>query len=626
MTADVAVEALRLLTEICPLPLIGVDKRGRIDLWNAASASTFGWGEEEVAGRKPPSELGAVIDPGRSSVRAKNGNDLEIESRVEKRKDGGLLIAVRDLSAAVAQERERLNERLSLLEREQEADMKLKAESRFRELLEAAPDAIIEADEDGRIVLLNRVTEKLFGYSREELLGRNVDTLLPPDMMDRHKEHRERYWANPTVRPMGFGYSLKACRKDGSEFPAEISLSPVHNETGFRVTAIIRDVTAQKKAEEEIRLANQRLELQNREAERANALKSEFLASMSHELRTPLHTILGFTELLREEIEDSLNEKQKRYIQHVHRDSVHLLELINDILDLSKIESGRLDLRIESVDAAEVAAETAAGMQTAAAAKNISIENTISQPVYVLADRVRLREILTNLMSNAIKFTPGGGWVRMECPREGDEGVELTVADSGIGIAPEDQQVIFDKFRQVGSTTKGVREGTGLGLSIVKQLVEMHGGVIRVESAPGCGSRFSVTLPADSSRLREKPLVLIVEDEPSARELLCSYLDPQGVRTELAATAEEGLDKARRVRPDAVILDVLLPGRTGWHVLEELQADPGTSSIPVFMTSVLDFDRGATARGAMGYLQKPLTKEKLLRALREHIPDRFGNI
>ncbi|HTA46664.1 MAG TPA: PAS domain S-box protein, partial [Bryobacteraceae bacterium] len=511
---------LEVAAAISPVALIGVDKKGLIDLWNPAATAMFGWAEQELTGSSLPSALGGLMRRGTLTVCAKDGHEVEVESRLGQREDGGSVIAVSDLSGAATQERERQK----LVEREREANLKAKAESRFRELLEAAPDAIIEVDDAGRIVLLNRVTEKLFGYTREELMGRNVDSLLPPEMMNRHAHHRARFRENPVTRPMGHGLVLKAKRKDGSEFPAEISLSPVHTGSGFRVTAIIRNVAAQKKAEEQIRLANQRLEERSREAERANALKSEFLASMSHELRTPLHTILGFTELLQEEIEGPLNEKQKRFIQHVHQDSVHLLELINDILDLSKIEAGRMDLRIESVDASEVAAETVSGMQPTAEAKGIVIENAISEPVYVLADPIRLREIITNLMNNAIKFTPNGGSVRIESSQRDAKTIEIAVTDTGIGIAPQDQAIIFEKFRQVSSTTKGVREGTGLGLAIVKRLVDMHGGELFVESEPGRGSRFSFTIPAGHTRAQSEPLVLVIEDEPSARELLSNYL------------------------------------------------------------------------------------------------------
>jgi PAS domain S-box-containing protein len=615
------------LNAISPIAVIGVDAGSRVDLWNPAAARLFGWREDEVIGRPLPRTVAELAGgcPGeisRASVAAKDGRVLTVERRVAPRRAGGIIVITDEISDNANREREHAE----LLERERDANLRVKAESRFRELLEAAPDAIIEVDRDGCIVLMNRVTEQLFGYRRDELLGSSVDLLLPPPERSRHAGHRARFWENPSTRPMGRGYILKARRRNGTEFPVEISLSPVATDEGFRITAIIRDVTAQREAAEEIRLANRQLELRNREAERANALKSEFLASMSHELRTPLHTILGFTELLEEELEGPLNEKQKRFVRHVHEDSLHLLELINDILDLSKIEAGRMDLHIESVDGSQLAADTIAGVQQLAQSKTIAIENHLSGPVHVLADRVRLREIFSNLLSNAVKFTPEGGEVRIENWKQRSDAAEFSVSDTGIGIAPEDQNVIFDKFRQVSSTTRGVREGTGLGLAIVKRLVEMHGGSIFVESALGRGSRFSFTIPLDPATQRAEPVVLVIEDEPFARELLNRYFDSVGVLTVSAGCAEEGLSRAREVRPDAILLDLLLPGRTGWRVLDDLRADTITRSIPVIVTSVLDFDQTALMRGAKGYLQKPLKKEAVLRALREHLPARFSGI
>jgi len=425
---------------------------------------------------------------------------------------------------------------------------------------------------------------------------------------------------------MGQGLTLSARRRDGSELPVEISLSPIRVGDSFSVMAIIRDVTERRVFEHEIQRANRELAQRNREVENANQLKSEFLASMSHELRTPLHTIIGFTELLKEESQGPLNDPQKRFAGHVYRDSVPLLELINDILDLSKIEANQMELQIESFDACDVVVEALQGITPAAEAKALSVEGRFAAPVFVMADRLRFREIASNLLSNAVKFTPKGGSVRVDISVQTPDIVSISVADTGIGIAPADQEVVFDRFRQVGSATSGVREGTGLGLAIVKRLVEMHGGTMAVQSSPGQGSIFTFTMPLDPARSRDQPLVPIIEDEPGGRELLASYLNPAGIRTEFAETADAGVAMARRIRPDAITLDLLLPARVGWRVLDQLRASPETSGVPVFVISVLDRDRAAIARGATEYLQKPVNREALLRAPREHAPARFGSL
>jgi PAS domain S-box-containing protein len=604
MTPERVTEAFETLAAILPVAIIGIDRDGRVDLWSPGAASIFGLSDEETLGQAPPAFLGTARDghfERASPVRTKQGWPLDIEFHLAQRPSGGMLLIA-------------------------EAGGRTKAEARLRELLEAAPDAILEVDREGRIVLLNRVTEKLFGYPREELIGMPVETLLPEAMGERHAAHRLAYAANPGTRPMGRGLALTARRHGGAEFPVEVSLSPIRAEGGFSVLAIVRDVTERKAFEEKIRTANQELAARNREVEKANHLKSEFLASMSHELRTPLHTIIGFTELLEEESPGPLNEAQKRFLGHVHHDSVHLLELINDILDLSKIEANRMELRIESFDAREVVQEALHGIAPAAEAKRTAVEDRIVEPVFIRADRVRFREIITNLLSNAVKFTPKGGRVWVEHTVAVPDMASISVSDTGIGIAPDDQAVIFDRFRQIGSATSGVREGTGLGLAIVKRLVEMHGGSISVDSTPGKGSVFTFTVPIDRRREREQPVVLVIEDEPAGRELLASYLNPLGIRTEFAETADEGIALAREIRPDAVTLDLMLHGRTGWRVLEELRKSTETSGVPILVVSVLDKNREAMSRGATEYLQKPLSKEKLLRALREHAPHRFANI
>jgi PAS domain S-box-containing protein len=615
MKPEMPEAALETLARISPVAIIGLNARQEVDLWSAAASDLFGWTEEETAGKPLPAELGFANGwppaPGPVGVhaRAKQGRVVEVELRSASRQGGGWMLIATDLTQTTKTERD--------------ANLRVKAESRFRELLEAAPDAIIEVDRDGLIVLLNAATEAIFGYRREDLLGQPVEKLIPEGAGGRHAAHRAAYWANPVTRPMGLGMILLARRRDGSEFPVEISLSPVKTDDGFRVTAIIRDVTTKQKAEEEIRAANQQLELQNRELDRVNRLKSEFLASMSHELRTPLHTIIGFTELLGEELEGPLNERQKRFLGHVYQDSQHLLALINDILDLSKIEAGQMELHLESFNAGAIVAEAVNAGRPMADARGIALENRLAGETIVKADRVRFREILNNLLSNAVKFTPEGGKVWIESGPCAAGMACFCVGDTGIGIAPEDHKAVFDKFRQVGSTTRGVREGTGLGLAIVKSFVEMQGGTISLESAPGEGSRFSFTVSAGDST---PPVVLVIEDEPGARELLANYLEPLGIRTESAATADEGIRMARDLKPDAITLDLLLPGKSGWRVLRELRKLPETSAIPVFVVSVLDQSPAVMERGVTEYLQKPLKKEALLQALRRHAPARFSMI
>jgi len=438
--------------------------------------------------------------------RRKDGDLVDLRLRVIPWRDTagaeyGSLVILTDVTELRASE----HAVQDLTEQGERAQRRVREHMRFRELLEAAPDAIIEVDREGRIVLLNRVTEQLFGYGREELLGQPVEVLIPDHARAGHHANRERYWAHPTTRPMGIGLTLEGQRKDGSRFPVEISLSPVQFEEGIRVSAIIRDVSERRMAEEKLRAVqdaytdelaakNRELEARNVEVERANQMKSEFLSGMSHELRTPLHTIIGFTELLEEEIEGPLNAKQQRFIHHIHRDSQHLLALINDVLDLSKIESGRLELQHELFPLAEGLEEAVSSVRPRGEAKSIHIETSVPEGLEIFADRLRFKQILYNLLSNAVKFTPEKGRISVTVTTRPDF-IEVAVADTGIGIPKEEHETVFDKFYQVGQRHAGGKDGTGLGLAITRRLVEEHGGLIQLQSEPGKGSCFTFTIP-----------------------------------------------------------------------------------------------------------------------------------
>ncbi|HZI58765.1 MAG TPA: PAS domain-containing sensor histidine kinase [Verrucomicrobiae bacterium] len=383
-------------------------------------------------------------------------------------------------------------------------------ESRFHKLLEAAPDAILEVSPEGKIVLFNAAAEQMFGYGQGELQGLSIENLVPAAMRGGHAQHRASYAAHPKTRPMGTGLVLEGQKKDGSLFPVEISLSPNWIDGSMHVIASVRDITERKLVEDRMRslreqyttelaAKNELLEARNLEVERANRMKDEFLASMSHELRTPLHTIIGFSELLTEQLEGPLNEKQARFIGHILRDARHLLELINEILNISKIESGRLELKRESFDFGLCVEEVVAGIRQQAASKNILLANKVSSPETLYADRVRVKEILYNLLSNALKFSLEGGRVWVESTREGGF-LHVTVGDTGIGIPEAELSSIFEKFYQVKGLKGVASEGTGLGLPITRHLVELHGGTISVESQLGHGSRFKLTFPLNASQ------------------------------------------------------------------------------------------------------------------------------
>ena len=513
---------------------------------------------------------------------------------------------------------------------------------RFAKLLEAAPDAILEVDRAGKIVLANSEAEALFGWSREELAGLPVEVLLPDRFRYRHVQHRNGYASHPVRRPMGVGLGLYAVRKDGTIIAVDINLSPLKGELDGHVICIVRDVTERRAAEEEISALNRSLEhrsneltrvneelnLRNQEVERANRLKSEFLASMSHELRTPLNTILGFSELLSEQSPGALNEKQVRFVGHIQRDAQHLLELINDILDLSKIEADRLVLRVEAFALADAVAEVLSSIRPLAAVKNLQLESEIDATLMLEADRLRFKQILYNLFSNAIKFTPFEGRVWVEAAVSGNH-LQLVVGDTGIGIAPEDQEVIFESFRQASATTKGVREGTGLGLAITKRLVEHHGGKIWVESELGEGSRFFVELPvglglettprqpmaeAPSPAPPQPKRVLVADDNPLGRELVREALREHVSELIEASDGREALEKILSGKPDLVLLDIQMPVLDGYQVVREIRRDPSLKHLRVVALTAfaMQGDREkALAAGFDDYIAKPVTIEKL---------------
>ena len=374
---------------------------------------------------------------------------------------------------------------VSALMIQRSAELGRRSGEEFRGLLESAPDAMVIVNAAGNIMLVNGQTEKLFGFTREELLGKAVEALIPGRFRGRHPGHRDAFFSNPHIRPMGAGLELYGLRKDGTEFPIEISLSPLKSAEGTLVTSAIRDVTLRRRLE--VDLKDKNLEL-----ERASTAKDTFLASMSHELRTPLNAIIGFTGLLLMGLPGPLNEEQEKQLRTIESGGKHLLSLINDILDVAKIQSGKVQLAIEEVDCKAVIQDVVTALRPAAAKKSLDLQVRVPDGSLVaLTDKRAITQILLNLMSNAIKFTERGSVSLHADGGRGSRSIEFEISDTGRGMDPEELSKLFQPFTQVGEKKA---EGTGLGLHLSQKLAELLGGSIAVKSEWGKGSTFTLTL------------------------------------------------------------------------------------------------------------------------------------
>ncbi|HUF59825.1 MAG TPA: PAS domain S-box protein [Actinomycetota bacterium] len=614
------------MLDAAPDAMIGVDTEGRIVMVNVQTEALFGYPREDLLGQ--PIEL-LVPDPAKAVHQAHRGkyfrepltrpmgSGLDLGGR---RADGTEFPAEISLSSIQTEDGPVVIAAVRNI-----TDRK-KAEATFQAMLDAAPDAMVGVSRDGTIVLANEQTEAVFGYRRGELVGQPVETLVPDRVKAVHPAHRESYFEAPRTRPMGVVLDLAGRRADGTEFPAEISLNAIETGEGTVALAAIRDITDRTVAEEETRRARE-------EADRANHAKSEFLSRVSHELRTPLNSILGFAQLL--EMEE-ITGTQRKSVKQIRGGGEHLLGLIDEILDIEKIASGKMTFSPEPVHVGEVLREVLQLVLPIAEGGRVRlVAPTDELDVHVKADRQRLKQVLLNLLSNALKFNHVGGEVRITS-RASESSFQLSVSDTGVGIEEELMVGLFTPFDRLGAERRGI-EGTGLGLALSKSLIEAMNGTIDVTSVPGEGSTFRIELPltertgikvdevpeevgARDQALLERT-ILYVEDNLANLQLIQGILDYRPtIRLLSAMQGSIALELSKQHRPDLILLDLHLPDMSGEEVLEQLGADGRTRDIPVVIVSA-DASRDTIKRleraGVRSYVTKPINVSVLLRMFDE---------
>ena len=588
---------------------------------NDGACRRLGYSREEMVGMLM-NDIDVELPYGRwadflNAVRGRG--EFRFESR-HKTREGELL----PVEAAVY--RQEHGDKEFLLVFAQDITERKKTEKEIRRLssvAERTSNVVIITDPEGAVQWVNDSFSELTGYSKDEIIGRRPGSMLQGPETD---QKIVEFMRESFSRQEGFTTEVVNYSKSGRKYWLALDVQPIFDQNGelLNYVAIESDITARKEAEQALVRAKEL-------AEAANRTKSEFLANMSHELRTPLNAIIGFSEILSDQVQGSLNDKQLRQVKHILDSGRHLLSLINDILDLSKVESGRVELQPGPV---HLSALISAGLimvreKAQRHGLNIKVDMEGMEDLWFSADEIRLKQILYNLLSNAAKFTPDGGEINVSAFAE-DDRLTIEVADTGIGVSDEDQERIFNEFEQVESDYSRRHQGTGLGLSLTKKLVELHGGEIWVRSEGlGKGSRFGFRIPLarlsgfakqdversrqdstpDSSPAAQHPgRVLVVDDDLASRELLIGYLEEDGFEAVGAASGEEALEKAKELRPAAMTLDLLLPDMHGFEVLRELKENPQTSGIPVVVVSITDEKEKALEMGGAKFLKKPVDK------------------
>jgi PAS domain S-box-containing protein len=522
------------------------------------------------------------------------------------------------------------------------ADM---ARSKFQGVFNNVNDGMIIIDAKGIIDAFNPAAQTIFGFEKGEVLGKNIKMLMPEPYRSNHDSYLNNHLTTGDKKVIDIGREVSGRCKDGSVFPMDLAVSSMQVSGKPMFVGLVRNITERKQHEKDIKLAKLA-------AESANHMKSEFLANMSHELRTPLNAIIGYSEMLKEDAEDEGNTQNIDDLNKICTSGNHLLKLINEVLDIAKIEAGQIELLHESFSVLAFLQEITILIQPQMHNNSNRFDIVCAEDIgNIIGDENRLRQVLTNLLSNAAKFT-NKGLVTLAVKREdynGNNHLFFNVSDTGIGMTDEQMDKVFIPFVQADASTTREFGGTGLGLSISKDICELMGGHINVQSEVGQGSKFTVCIPTDLSLLEyqgpniampdydattpsivsytsgtfmgEGECVLVIDDDDKARDLIVRTLEKDGFSIAAASNGAQGLALAKQLKPLCIILDIMMPGMDGWEMIKVLKNTPEIANIPVIINSIADKLKQADADGAIAYLSKPFQKFELLDLLNELAPE-----
>ncbi len=630
---------------------IATDAQGVIQIFNVGAERMLGYTAAEVVDKITPAaisdpqeviaraaalslELETKITPGFEALVFKASRGIEdIYELTYIRKDGSRFPAIVSVTALRDAQGAIIGYLLigtdNTARKHVEEQLRWTEES-FRLMVESVTDyAIVMLDPKGIVVSWNAGAERIKGYSAEEIVGQHFSRFYPEEDIQSGKPQSDLDVVAAKGQFEDEGWRV---RQDGSTFWANVAFTAIRDQGGnLRGFAMLtRDLTEPMKIEATLTKAKEA-------ADAANQAKSAFLATMSHELRTPMNAILGYSEILMEDAQDKGQEDFIPDLQKIHASGNHLLSLINNILDLSKIEAGKMDLFLESFGISRVIEDVVSTIRPLVEKNANTLQVHCAADLGTMhADLTKVRQSLFNLLSNACKFTENGTII-LEASREligGVDWIKFSVSDTGIGMAPDQMEKLFQPFVQGDASTSRKFGGTGLGMTITHRFCQMMGGEISAASEPGSGTTFTIRLPAQvevqppaAAPLSEPPepmasagssTVLVIEDDPATRDLLKRFLSKDGFRVQTVAEGEEGLRLARELQPDVITLDVMMKGLDGWAVLTELKADPALADIPVVMLTFVDNKNLGYALGASDYLTKPIQRERLRAVLEKY--------